>query len=115
MPGLADQIHDHPMPLADLDLVQFQADQFRSAKTTTKQHRQHGVISLSPHAGARSTLQNLGTLYRTQPITRAKPKLLDTLHPANAGRQFRAQQASVGSFMRESSYSRQLLVDRICG
>src|SRR6266542_4205412 len=36
VPALADQIHYRPVPLADLDLTQLQANQFRSAKTTTK-------------------------------------------------------------------------------
>ena len=115
MPGLADQIHDCPMPLTDLDLIQFQTDQFRSAKTTPKEHRQHGVVSLGPHSGARSTLQNRGTLRRAQPIAGAKPKLLDALHSANPGSKFRAEQTGVGSFVCESSNCRKLLVDGVCG
>src|SRR6266496_689916 len=59
VPALADQIHYRPVPLADLDFTQLQAHQLRSAKTTTKQHRQHGIVSPSSHALARSTLQDL--------------------------------------------------------
>jgi hypothetical protein len=59
VPALADQVHDCPVTLADLDLTQFQAHQFRSTKTTTKQHRQHGIVSLRSHAVAGSTLQYL--------------------------------------------------------
>lgn len=59
VPGLADQIHDCPMPLTDLDLIQFHTDQFRSAKTTPKEHRQHGVVSFGTHASAERTSQNL--------------------------------------------------------
>jgi hypothetical protein len=50
-----------------------------------------------------------------QPIAGAKPKLLNTFHPADPSSQFRAQQAGIGGFVRQSSNSRQLLVDRICG
>jgi len=34
----ADQIHDRPMALAHLDLIQLQANQFRSAEAATEQH-----------------------------------------------------------------------------
>jgi hypothetical protein len=57
--ALADEIHDRPVTLADLDLTQIQSDQLRSAKTTTKQHGQHGIVSLRSHAVTRSTLQDL--------------------------------------------------------
>jgi hypothetical protein len=56
VPALADQIHYCPVTLADLDLAQLQADQLRPAKTVTKQHCQHGVVSLGAHALALSTL-----------------------------------------------------------
>ena len=59
VPTLADQIHYRPVPPADLDFTQLQANQLRSTKTTTKQHRQHGIVSPSSHALARSTLQGL--------------------------------------------------------
>jgi hypothetical protein len=109
------QVHDGPMTLAHLDLVQLQADQLGSAKTTTKQHRQHGKVSFRPHAHARSMFEDLGTLRSTQPVAGAKPKLLDALHSADSGSQFRAQQAGVRGFVREPSYGRELLVDRIRG
>ena len=50
MPALADQIHHRPVSLAHLDLIYLQSYQFRSAKTTTKEHRQHGIVSLRSHA-----------------------------------------------------------------
>src|SRR5256885_14135383 len=36
----ANQINNGPVSLAHLDVIQFQADKFRPAKTTTKQHSQ---------------------------------------------------------------------------
>jgi len=36
VPTFADQVHDRPVPLAQLDFVQFQADQFRSTKAAAK-------------------------------------------------------------------------------
>lgn len=49
MSALTDQIHDRPMTLADLDFIQFQADQLRAAKTTANQQCQHGIVALSAH------------------------------------------------------------------
>jgi len=48
--ALADQIYHRPVPLAHLDFIQLQAHEFRSAKTTTKQQGQHGVVALRSHA-----------------------------------------------------------------
>ena len=55
--ALADQVYHRPVPLAHLDFIQFQAHQFRSAKTTTKQHGQHGIVSLGPRAIATSMFE----------------------------------------------------------
>src|SRR5207245_6208440 len=77
VPALADQIHYRPVPLADLDLTQLQANQFGSAKTTTKQHRQHGIVSPRSHALARSTLQDLRALRCARQLAGSNPKLLD--------------------------------------
>src|SRR5215813_3366036 len=46
----ANQIDHGPVPLAHLNVVQLQAHQFRSPKTTTKQHGQHRVIALRAHS-----------------------------------------------------------------
>jgi len=56
--ALADQVCDRPVPLAHLDLIQLQADKFRSAKTATKQHGQHRVIAFGSHAIATRMLQH---------------------------------------------------------
>jgi hypothetical protein len=45
--ALADQVYDCPVSLAHLDLLHLQAHQLRSAKATTKKHRQHGIVSFS--------------------------------------------------------------------
>ncbi len=112
--ALANQIHRRRVTLPHLDLIQLQADQLRSTKATTKQHGQHGIVSLGSHAVTRRTLQNLGTLRCAQPIASAKTKLLDTPHATDPGSQFRAEQSSVSSFPREPSHSRELLIDGIC-
>jgi len=50
MAALTDQVYHRPVPLAHLDFIQLQAHKFRSAKTTTKQQGQHGVVALGSHA-----------------------------------------------------------------
>ncbi len=93
--ALADQVYHCPMPLAHLDFIQLQAHKFRSAKTTTKQQGQHGVVALRPHAISTSTLEYFRTLLCAQPITRAKPELLDSFHSADPRSQLGTQQARV--------------------
>jgi hypothetical protein len=36
--ALANQVHHRPVPLAHLNLIQFQTHQFRSAEATTEEH-----------------------------------------------------------------------------
>jgi hypothetical protein len=59
VPALADQVHDCPVTLAHLHLIQFQAHQFRSAKATSEQHGQHRIVSLGTHAIATSVFEHL--------------------------------------------------------
>ena len=91
--ALADQIHYCPVSLAHLDLVQLQADQFRSAEATTEQHGQHGVVSLGAYAMAVCSLQDRRALIWTEPIAGTKPELLGSFHSADACGQFGTQQA----------------------
>jgi len=50
-----------------------------------------------------------------QPVAGSKTELLDALHSANPGSQFRAEQTRIGSFMGEPSNRRKLLVDGVGG
>jgi hypothetical protein len=61
-----------------------------------------------------STLQDFRALRWAQPTASAKTELFDTFHPGDTGGEFRAEQAGVGGFVRESSHGSELLVDRIC-
>ena len=65
----ATQINHGPVSLAHLDVVQFQANQFRPSKTTTKQQGQHRVIALRAHTVTTSALEYFRTLLCAQPIT----------------------------------------------
>src|ERR1700694_4075242 len=97
--ALANQVYHRPVPLAHLDFIQLQAHKFRSAKTTTKQQGQHGVVALRSHAISTSTLEYFRTLLCAQPITRAKPELLDSFHSADPRSQLGTQQARVGGLV----------------
>jgi hypothetical protein len=47
--AFADQINHCPVPLAHLNVVELQTNQFRSSKAATEQHGQHCVVALSTH------------------------------------------------------------------
>jgi len=115
VPALANQVHHCPVPLAHLDLVQLQADKFRSAEATTEQHGQHGVVTPGTHAIATSMCEHLGTLLRAQPVAGAEPELLDSLDTADPSRQLGTQQARVGGFVSQAMYGCKLLVDSVSG
>jgi hypothetical protein len=115
VPALANQVHHCPVPLAHLDLVQLQTDKFRSAKATTEQHGQHGVVTPGTHAIATSMCEHLGTLLRAQPVARAKPELLDSLDTADPGRQLGTQQARVCGFVSQATHGCKLLIDGVGG
>jgi hypothetical protein len=60
-------------------------------------------------------LEHFGTPRCAQPIAGAESELLDSFHPADPRSQFRAEQSSVSSFVRESSHRCKLLVDGVGG
>jgi hypothetical protein len=101
--------------LAHLDVVQLQADEFRSAKATTEQHGQHGVIALGPHTVTTSMLQNFRTLFNTQPIPGTESELFDTFDSADPGSQLGTQQTGVGGFVSQAAHGCKLLVDSVGG
>jgi len=111
---LPDQIHRCPVPLAHLDLIQFQADQLRSAEATTEQHGQHRVVSLGTHAMAASVSEYFGTLLCAQPVAGPEPELLDPFNAADPCCQFGTEQAGIGGFMGEAAHGGKLLVDGVC-
>ena len=59
---LADQVYDHPVSLAHLDLIHLQAHQLRAAKATTKKQGQHRVVALGAQGAPTRMLEYVGTL-----------------------------------------------------
>ena len=115
VPALTNQVHHCPVPLAHLDFIKLQPDQFRPTEAATEEHGQHGIIALCPHAVTASMLEHIGTLLRAQPVAGAKPELLDSFHPADSGSQFGTEQARVGSFVSEATDCCKVLVDGVGG
>jgi hypothetical protein len=115
MPAFPDQVHNCPVGLSHLDIVDLQADQLRSAQAATEQHSQHGVIALGTNAVSSNMPENLRALLGGQPIPRAKPELLHAFHATDSGGQFRTQQPRVGGFMSQTTYCGEVLVDRVRG
>jgi hypothetical protein len=113
MATLADQINHCPVPLAHLDFVQLQSDQFRSAKTAAEQHGQHRVVAPGTHTVTTSMLEYLRTLLRAQPITGTEPELLDSSDSADPCGKFGTQQARVCGFVSQTAHGCKLLVDGV--
>src|SRR5579864_4085264 len=111
----AEQINHRPVSMAHLDVVQLQANQFRSAKTTTKQQGQHRVVALGPHAIPTSMLEYFRTLLCAQPIAGTERELLDSFHSVDAGSQLGTQQARIGGFVSQTAHGGKLLVDGVGG
>lgn len=109
------QINYGPMALTHLNVVELQADEFRSAKAATEQHGQHGVIALGTHTVTKSRLEYFRTLLCAQSVAGAESELLDAFHSANPSSQLWTQQASVGGFVRQATHGGKLLVDGIGG
>ena len=107
---LANQINHGPVSLAHLDVVQFQTDQFRPAKPTTKQHGQHRVVALGALTVTTSSLEYLRTLHHAQPIARTESELLHSFDTANPGSQLRTEQTGVGGFVSKATHGCELLV-----
>ena len=95
----ADQINHGPVSLAHLGVVELQANQFRSAKTTTKQHGQHRIIALRSHTFTTSVFEYFRTLLCAQPITGTESELLNSFDTADPGSQLRTQQTGVSGFV----------------
>src|SRR5215469_8276942 len=111
----AKQINHGPVSLAHLDVVQLQANQFRSSKATAEQHGQHRVIAVRAHTVTTCSLEHFRTLLCAQPIAGTESELLDSFDPANPGSQLGAQQTGVGGFVSQATHGGKLLVDGIGG
>ena len=104
---------DRPVPLAHLDFIQLQAHKFRSAKTTTKQQGQHGVVALRSHAISTSTHLSTSELSsaRSTHFPERNPSCLTPftrlIPAANSGLSKPESAASVC----EAAHGGQLLVD----
>ena len=59
--------------------------------------------------------EHLRTLLRAQPIAGTESELLDSVDAADAGGKFGTEQASISSFVSQTTHGCKLLVDRIGG
>jgi hypothetical protein len=98
-----------------LHIADLQPDQFGSAQPATKQQRKHGVVSFLAHTVALGPIQYLRALLDAEPVPRALPELLHTLHAADPRRQIGTEQPGVGSLVGQPANGGQLLVDGVGG
>src|SRR6266849_515297 len=113
--ALANQIDDCPVTLAHLELIPLQANQFRPAKATTKQHGQHRVIALGTEAATPGMLEDFRAFLGAQPVASTEPELLHSFHTADSCRQFGTQETRIGGFVSQAAHGCELLVDGVGG
>ena len=90
-----------------------QIGQFPPPQPAAKQDRQNRPISSALDRVRRGGLTESAGLFGRQPVAQPHAQFSNALHAPNAGRQLRAQQASVGGLVSEPSHGRQPSVDRI--
>ena len=69
------------------------------------------MIAEFAQCGRRSPGQESPPLFRREPIPEADTEPADTFDPANAGREFRAEQTGIGRLVGDSAHSRESQVD----
>src|SRR5215469_9699285 len=81
------QVHDCPLPLALLKVVDGQTGYFVATQSAGEQYRQERPIPFALDPLAIRCLPEYLPLFGAQPVTESHTKLLDALHPPNASRQ----------------------------
>src|SRR5664280_865687 len=114
MPILPNKINDRPMFIAPLQMGELQIGQFPPRQPAAKQDRKNRPISSALDRVRRRSLPESTGLFSRQPVAQSDAQFSNAFHAPNAGRQLRAQQASVGGFLSEPSHGRQPSVDRSC-
>src|SRR5271166_6745095 len=112
MPTLPNKINDRPMFIAPLQMGKLQIGQFPPPQTAAKQDGKNRPISSALDSVRRRSLPESAGLFSRQPVAQSDAQFSDAFHAPDAGRQLRAQQASVGSLVGEPSHGRQPSIDR---
>ena len=87
MLSFADQIRNDAVLLPDLEIFDFEPDQFGPPQAASNQNRQNRPVTFTPEALSRRMPQQSLGLVDAQPVPNPHAQPLRALHPADSGRQ----------------------------
>jgi hypothetical protein len=99
------------MPLPDLQVLNNKRRELGTPQPAAYEHGNHCEITNTAQIVTIRFLQQEPSLILGQPVPGAGSKLLYAFDPANSRSEFRAEQAGIGSFIRESPDCRKALID----
>jgi|SRR6266550_2351365 len=97
-----------------LQVFQRQVNQFRPSQTATEEQCQHREVSLAPNRTAGGNAEKRFTLLRGKPVSEPDSEFLGSLHSADVGGKFRAEQLAISRFVCEAMDRSQTDIDRGC-
>jgi hypothetical protein len=99
VPTLANEIHYGPMFFALLQMREIQIGQLAAPEHTPKQDGQDCAVSFAFQRLRIRSLPKAAGLVRREPIPKPHAQLFDSHHSSDTRGEFRAEQASIGSFI----------------
>ncbi len=109
--GFPDEVDDHPMVLALLNLANLQRNDFRSTQPTAKEKRDDGAIAFLPKRVRGGSREEHFAFSGAQPVANAPTEVRHALDTADACDQFWAQQAGIGCLIRQPPHGSESDVD----
>ena len=109
---LANQIDDHPTPLALLDIGEVELGEFPAPQAATEQQTKQHTVAFTLQRRAVGSLQQLEGLRPGQPVPRPDPRAFGALDPSDRGGHGGIEQGVVGGLDRQLFEGRQAQVDR---
>jgi hypothetical protein len=108
---LPDQVGEHPVFLALLEVCDFGGSQFSPPQAAPEENCNHRVIAFASECRPVEDRKESPALFRGQPIAYPGSMLLRTFHPAYASREVWAEQARIGGLVGQTSYGGKSQVD----
>jgi hypothetical protein len=76
--AFADEIHNRPVPLTNLNVVLSEGREFSSSQSAANQHRNHGEVSETAQALPACFLKKQTSLIAIEPVPGPRAQLLHT-------------------------------------
>jgi hypothetical protein len=107
----ANQVGNHPMIFADVEISHSESLQFCASQSTPDEKGENRSVTLSAQVvWRRLAKQGPGLLHR-QPVANPHAQPFHSLDTPDASRQVRAEKATVGGFVGEPPHGRKANVD----